>query len=99
MRTWIRRIAILVFIISFCIHMPYHHNRAFSFAPEDELMKIKGYSPMMVKLVETQRSKQEWRDSGAPVLTPAQRFVHNIYYNNWTGSMDAFGSEQLRERE
>jgi hypothetical protein len=99
MRTLIRKIAILIVLIGVCIEMPSFHNRAFSYAPEVEQMKIKGYSPMMIKMVQDQRNRQEGRDSVSPTLTPAERFFHNIYYNDWTGSIDNFGSEVIRERD
>jgi hypothetical protein len=72
------------------------HGLAFGYAPEPDLMKIKGYSPEIIKTTDVQRSRQEWRQPPAPDMTPKERFFHNIYYNNWTGSVDEFGSSVIR---
>ncbi len=72
---------------------------AFAFAPEPDLMKIKGYSPEIINTMQTQRSRQEWRQPPAPVLSPVERFFHNIYYNEWTGSIDEFGSQVIRSKQ
>jgi len=73
-------------------------NAARAYAPEPDLMKIKGYSPEIIDVTETQRSRQEWREPPAPTLSPVEKFFHNIYYNNWTGSVDDFGSEVIRDK-
>ncbi len=72
-------------------------GHALAYAPESDLLKIKGYSPETVDIAATQRNRQEWREPPAPKLTPVGRFFHNIYYGNWTGSMDEFGSSVIRE--
>ncbi|MGE0201074.1 MAG: hypothetical protein AB7P76_08910 [Candidatus Melainabacteria bacterium] len=71
---------------------------AWAYAPEEDLMQIKGYSPEVVELANTQRSRQEWRKPAPPPEKPLEKFFHNIYYNNWTGSFDDFGSEIIRNR-
>lgn len=71
---------------------------ALALAPEQDLMKIKGYSPEVIHTVEVQRSRQEWRVPQPPRLTPTERILYNIYYNEWTGSMDEFGSYIIRNR-
>ncbi len=67
-----------------------------AYAPEDDLLKIKGYSPELIRMTDTQRSRQEWREPQAPVRTPVENAFHNIFYNNWTGSFDEFGSNIIR---
>jgi|GEM_PF-1888418 len=73
-------------------------NPVFAYAPENDLMKIKGYSPEVIQLTETQRSRQEWKEASAPKLGPVERFFHNIYYGEWTGDIDQFGSGVLRDK-
>ena len=73
-------------------------NPGFAYAPENDLMKIKGYSPEVIQLTETQRSRQEWKEASAPKLGPVERFFHNIYYGEWTGDIDQFGSGVLRDK-
>jgi hypothetical protein len=85
----------LVAMILMGISQPAAH----AFAPEPDLMKIKGYSPEVVHTTEIQRSRQEWRNPPAPRLTPFERFLSNIYYNDWTGSLDEFGSQVIRYRQ
>jgi hypothetical protein len=70
---------------------------AWAFAPEGDLMKIKGYSPEVIQATDTQRSRQEWREPSAPKLTPMERFFHNVYNGNWTNDIDEFGSTVLRD--
>ena len=72
---------------------------ALAYAPEPELMQLKGYSPEVVSTAQDQRKRQEWRQLGVQTMTPMERFWHNIMYNNWTGSVDPFGSQILRERQ
>jgi hypothetical protein len=74
-------------------------NTASALAPEPDLLKIKGFSPEVIQVTETQRSRQEWRTPQAPTLSPMGRFVHNIYYNDWIGSLDAFGDSIIRNRQ
>lgn len=72
-------------------------GQALAYAPEGELMKIKGYSPEVIETANSQRSRQEWKEPAGPKQTPRERFFHNIYYGNWTGSVDEFGSQVIRE--
>jgi hypothetical protein len=69
-----------------------------AYTPDEELMQVKGYSPELITVTDTQRSRQEWKQPVTPTLSPKQRFLHNIFYNNWTGSVDEFGSQIIRER-
>lgn len=69
---------------------------AWAFAPEGDLMKIKGYSPEEIQTAINQRSRQEWREPSAPKSSPMERFFHNIYYGNWTNDVDEFGSTVIR---
>jgi hypothetical protein len=73
-------------------------GQAMAYTPENDLMKIKGYSPEVIQLTETQRSRQEWKEASAPKLGPVERFIHNIYYGDWTGDIDQFGSSVIREK-
>lgn len=70
---------------------------ALAYAPEGDLLKIKGYSPEVIETANSQRSRQEWKQPSAPKQTPKEKFFHNIYYGDWTGSIDEFGSQVLRE--
>lgn len=73
-------------------------GQALAFSPEGDLMKIKGFSPEVIQLTDSQRSRQEWKESSAPKLSPTERFFHNIYYGDWTGDIDQFGSSVIREK-
>ncbi|MBY0403041.1 MAG: hypothetical protein K2X66_04025 [Cyanobacteria bacterium] len=75
------------------------NSPSFAFAPEPDLLKIKGYSPEVIHTTEVQRSRQEWRVPPVPRLSPMERFLHNIYYNDWVGSLDEFGSQIIRYRQ
>lgn len=70
--------------------------QALAYAPENDLMKIKGYSPETIQAMDTQRSRQEWREPVAPKRGPVQKFFHNVYYGNWIGDVDEFGSQVIR---
>lgn len=72
--------------------------QAWAYSPENDLMKIKGFSPEVIQLTETQRSRQEWKEASAPKLGPVERFIHNVYYGDWTGDIDQFGSGILRDK-
>jgi hypothetical protein len=65
--------------------------------PDPMLLKIKGYSPELIRYAGVQRSRQEWKEPPPPSQTPMQRVLHNIYYSKWTDSMDAFGSTIIRD--
>lgn len=65
--------------------------------PDPMLLKIKGYSPELIRYAGVQRSRQEWKEPPPPSQTPMQRVLHNIYYSKWTDSMDAFGSNIIRD--
>lgn len=69
-----------------------------AYAPEGDLLKIKGYSPEVIEATDSQRSRQEWRQPAAPKLNPVEKFMHNIYYGDWTGGVDDFGSQIIRDR-
>jgi hypothetical protein len=71
---------------------------ALAFSPENDLMQLKGYSPEVIQLTGLQRNRQEWKEAPAPKLSPTERFFHNIYYGDWTGDIDQFGSSVLREK-
>jgi hypothetical protein len=73
-------------------------GQALAYAPEGDLMKVKGFSPEVIQLTETQRSRQEWKTASAPKMSPTERFIHNIYYGDWTGDIDEFGSGIIREK-
>lgn len=70
---------------------------AHAYAPEGDLMKIKGYSPEVIEVTDIQRSRQEWRQPAAPKRTPVEKFFHNIYYGDWMGGVDAFGNGVIRD--
>ena len=72
---------------------------AHAYAPEAELMQLKGYSPEVISTAADQRKRQEWRQASTPVMTPMEHFWHNVVYNNWTGSVDPFGAQVLRDRQ
>lgn len=69
---------------------------ALAYSPEGDLMKVKGYSPELIQMTDTQRSRQEWKQAAMPTKTPVEHFFHNIYYGEWTGGVDDFGSQVLR---
>lgn len=69
---------------------------AWAYAPESDLLKIKGYSPEVIQTASTQRSRQEWREPPAPKLSPTARFFRNIYNGNWFDTVDEFGSGIIR---
>ena len=72
-------------------------NQAFAYAPEGDLMKVKGYSPELIELTSGQRSRQEWKQAAPPRKSTTERFFHNIYYGEWMGSVDEFGAQVLRD--
>lgn len=69
---------------------------AHAYLPEGDLLKIKGYSPEVIQAAAKQRSRQEWKEPSAPKQSPTEKFFHNIYYGNWTGGIDDFGSQVIR---
>jgi hypothetical protein len=72
-------------------------SSAFAYTPENDLMKIKGYSPEVIQTANQQRNRQEWKEASVQSKSTTEKFFHNIYYGNWTGSIDDFGSEIIRE--
>ena len=70
---------------------------AHAYAPEGELLKIKGYSPEVIQTASVQRNRQEWKEPSAPKMSPTEKFFHNIYYGDWMGPVDQFGSSVIRE--
>ncbi len=72
-------------------------TQALAYAPESDLMKIKGYSPETIAVTDQQRSRQEWRQPSTPAMTPTEKFFHNIYYGDWIGDIDDFGNSKIRE--
>jgi hypothetical protein len=72
-------------------------STARAFAPEEDLMKVKGYSPEVIRVTDVQRSRQEWRTPVEPTQTPVERFFHNIYYGEWTEGIDTFGEQIIRD--
>jgi hypothetical protein len=71
---------------------------ALAFEPDRDLLSIKGYSPENIDLIDVQRSRQEWKEPAPPLRTPAQQFWHNVWNNDWTGSVDTFGRSVIREQ-
>ena len=65
-------------------------QQAFAVEPDPVLLRIKGYSPELVRFA-------EWKEPVPQSLTPGQRIIKNIIYNNWLGSMDEFGYEVIRD--
>ena len=72
-------------------------SKCFAFAPDSDLMKIKGYSPEVIQVADQQRSRQEWREPSTLRQSPVERFFHNVYYGEWTEGVDDFGSQVLRK--
>lgn len=72
-------------------------GQALAYAPEGDLMKIKGYSPEVIQTANLQRSRQEWKEPSAPTKSTKEKFFHNIYYGDWMGPIDDFGAEVLRK--
>jgi hypothetical protein len=70
---------------------------ALAYAPENDLMKVKGFSPEMIEITNGQRSRQEWKQAAPPRKSPAERFIHNVYYGEWINSIDEFGSNVMRD--
>jgi hypothetical protein len=70
--------------------------KCFAYAPDSELMKIKGYSPEVIQVADQQRSRQEWREPSTIRQSPVERFFHNIYYGEWTNGVDDFGNQVIR---
>ncbi|HEY9745604.1 MAG TPA: hypothetical protein V6C99_05250 [Oculatellaceae cyanobacterium] len=95
MSTFLARTTLALSLLAFGLSIS--ASGAWAFAPDNELMKVKGYSPEVIHIADTQRSRQEWREPAPPRLTPLQRFFHNIYKGNWTESVDEFGYGVLRD--
>lgn len=72
-------------------------SSAFAYTPENDLMKIKGYSPEVIQTASQQRSRQEWKEPSVQTKTTTEKFFHNIYYGNWMGPIDDFGSDIIRQ--
>lgn len=72
-------------------------RNALAFAPDGELMKVKGYSPEVIKVADQQRSRQEWKEPALLRQKPMEKFFHNIYYGEWTNGMDDFGAQVIRD--
>jgi hypothetical protein len=72
-------------------------NQALAYAPEGDLMKVKGYSPELIQLTSGQRSRQEWKQAAPPKKSPTERFMHNIYYGEWINNVDEFGAQVIRD--
>jgi hypothetical protein len=68
-----------------------------AYAPDGDLMKIKGYSPEVIQTANQQRSRQEWKEPSVQTKSTTEQFFHNIYYGNWMGPLDDFGSEVIRK--
>jgi len=71
---------------------------ALAYAPEGELMRIKGYSPEVIKATDTQRSRQEWRQPAAPRRSNLEKFFHNIYYGEWTEDTQDMGYKTINSK-
>jgi hypothetical protein len=69
---------------------------AHAFTPDPELLKIKGYSPAVLRVAEVERARMEWREPPQPLLPPKEKFLQNVMWNEWTGSVDEFGSQIIR---
>jgi hypothetical protein len=72
-------------------------SSAFAYTPENDLMKIKGYSPEVIQTANQQRSRQEWKEASVQTKTTTEKFFYNIYYGNWMGPIDDFGSDIIRQ--
>lgn len=72
-------------------------NPCLAYAPDGDLMKIKGYSPEVIQTANQQRSRQEWKEPSVQTKSTTEQFFHNIYYGNWMGPLDDFGSEVIRK--
>lgn len=70
---------------------------ALAMEPTPELLSIKGYSPQMVTTTGIQQDRMEWKQPPPPPRTPWQQFWHNVYTNDWTGSLDPIGYGTIRE--
>jgi hypothetical protein len=70
---------------------------ALAMEPNPELLSIKGYSPQMVTTTGIQQDRMEWKQPPPPPRTPWQQFWHNVYTNDWTGSLDPIGYGTIRE--
>lgn len=68
-----------------------------AYAPDGDLMKIKGYSPEVIQTANQQRSRQEWKEPSVQTKSTTEQFFHNIYYGNWMGPLDDFGAEVIRK--
>jgi hypothetical protein len=68
-----------------------------AFAPEGDLMKVKGYSPEVIKVTDQQRSRQEWKEPAILRQKPMEKFLRNFYYGEWTNGIDDFGSQVIRD--
>ena len=78
---------------AFCLTIP----EGLAFAPESDLMKIKGYSPEVILATDQQRSRQEWRNPTVSKRSPTEKFFHNLLYGNWTAGIDDFGNQVIRQ--
>lgn len=72
-------------------------QQAFAHEPDPMLLRIKGYSPELIRFSNVQRSRQEWKEPVPQALTPIEQFMKNVVSNNWTGSFDEFGYEVIRD--
>ena len=70
---------------------------ALAFEPNPELLSIKGYSPQIVTTIGIQQDRMEWKQPPPPPGTPWQQFWHNVYTNDWTGSIDPISYGTIRE--
>ncbi len=72
---------------------------AHAYAPHPELLDIMGFSPQTVEVIETQTYRDEWKQPPPRKRTVEQQLYRNIWINDWTGSLDPFGSGIIRERQ
>ena len=70
-----------------------------AYAPNPDLLKVKGYSPETISAITTQASRQQWQAPDAPARTPKEQVKRNIFINDWAGNFDPFASIRIRERQ
>lgn len=67
-----------------------------AFPPDVDTLQYKGYSPAVVQATRRQRLHQEWRQPVKRKYSPVGMFFRNIWYNEYTGSLDPFGEAVIR---
>lgn len=83
-------------LMGFCLLSSGLGSVALAYAPDGELMQIKGYSPELIQTTNQQRNRQEWKEPSRPLRSPIERFLHNVYYGDWVAPVDDFGGGVIR---